>query len=199
MSIQTDLTRITNAKSAIKAAIEGKGVTVPDATLLDGMAALIESIEAGGGLDLSELGITKSVSGSFTMVNDNSSTETIYHRMGIPPKLVIVYTPTATVEMVGSNTFLGTITYQNGDFNAETVQMISFAWAYTSYLRDYFCAKLNDMAYHSGVDIYSGEYNSSCPIYEVNDMYFRVNPKMTKSAGGNKFAAGVVYKWVVAG
>ena len=48
MSIQTELTRITNAKAAIKTAIEGKGVTVPDGTLLDGMAALIESIEAGG-------------------------------------------------------------------------------------------------------------------------------------------------------
>ena len=49
MSIQTELSRIINAKAAIKAAIEGKGVTVPDATLLDGMAALIESIETGGG------------------------------------------------------------------------------------------------------------------------------------------------------
>lgn len=49
VSIQTDLTRIKNAKAAIKAAIEGKGVTVPDGTLLDGMAPLIESIEAGGG------------------------------------------------------------------------------------------------------------------------------------------------------
>ena len=49
MSIQTELTRITNAKAAIKTAIEGKGVTVPEATLLDGMAPLIESIEAGGG------------------------------------------------------------------------------------------------------------------------------------------------------
>ena len=49
MSIQTELTRITNAKAAIKTAIEGKGVTVPNGTLLDGMAALIESIEAGGG------------------------------------------------------------------------------------------------------------------------------------------------------
>ena len=48
MSIQTELSRIINAKAAIKAAIEGKGVTVPDATLLDGMASLIESIEAGG-------------------------------------------------------------------------------------------------------------------------------------------------------
>ena len=49
MSIQTELTRLTNAKAAIQTAIEGKGVTVPSGTLLDGMAALIESIEAGGG------------------------------------------------------------------------------------------------------------------------------------------------------
>lgn len=53
MSIQTELTRITNAKAAIKTAIEGKGITVPDGTLLDGMASLIESIEAGGGVDIS--------------------------------------------------------------------------------------------------------------------------------------------------
>ena len=48
MSIQTELARLTNAKATIQTAIERKGVTVPDGTLLDGMAALIESIEAGG-------------------------------------------------------------------------------------------------------------------------------------------------------
>ena len=53
MSIQTELTRITNAKAAIKTAIEGKGVTVPDGTMLDGMAALIEAIEAGVNVDFS--------------------------------------------------------------------------------------------------------------------------------------------------
>ena len=37
--------------ASIVAAVEGKGVTVPDGTLLDGMAALIESIEAGGGME----------------------------------------------------------------------------------------------------------------------------------------------------
>lgn len=49
MSISSEVTRITNAKAAIRTAIEGKGVTVPDGIKLDGMAALIESIEAGGG------------------------------------------------------------------------------------------------------------------------------------------------------
>lgn len=45
--------RLANAKTAIATAIAGKGVTVPDGTLLDGMAPLIESIEAGGGADIS--------------------------------------------------------------------------------------------------------------------------------------------------
>ena len=49
MSVQTQIDRLASAKSAIKTAIEGKGVTVPNGTLLDGMASLIESIEAGGG------------------------------------------------------------------------------------------------------------------------------------------------------
>ena len=49
MSVQTEITRIQNAKAAIKEAIEGKGVTVPDATMLDGMAPLIASIQTGGG------------------------------------------------------------------------------------------------------------------------------------------------------
>lgn len=47
MSIQSEITRLETAKGAIKAAIAGKGVTVPDGTMLDGMAALIESIESG--------------------------------------------------------------------------------------------------------------------------------------------------------
>ena len=76
MSIQTDLTRIKNAKVAIKAAIEGKGVTVPDATLLDGMAALIESIESGGGGG-NGLTIGKAISGSFTFRSDTATAFTI--------------------------------------------------------------------------------------------------------------------------
>ena len=51
MSVQTEITRIESAKTAIATAIEGKGVTVPDGTLLDGMAPLIESIEVGGSSD----------------------------------------------------------------------------------------------------------------------------------------------------
>lgn len=71
MSVQTEITRIEGAKTAIATAIAGKGVTVPDATLLDGMAALIESIEAGGG-DFSALPqkIDTVLSGSVTPASD---------------------------------------------------------------------------------------------------------------------------------
>lgn len=61
MSVQIEITRLENAKASIKAAIEGKGVTVPDTTRLDGMAPLIDSIEAGGGgggIKLASISIT---------------------------------------------------------------------------------------------------------------------------------------------
>ena len=39
--------RLANVKTALATAIEGKGVTVPEGTLLDGMAPLVEAIESG--------------------------------------------------------------------------------------------------------------------------------------------------------
>ena len=96
MSIQTELSRIINAKAAIKAAIEGKGVTVPNGGLLDGMAALIESIEAGGVNYNSTI-----VSGSFTLSErtkiphqtyPTSDAFLIEHNSGFVPRAVFLYT-----------------------------------------------------------------------------------------------------------
>lgn len=53
MSISSEITRISNAKTAIAESIANKGVTVPSGTKIDGMATLIDSIETGGG-DTSE-------------------------------------------------------------------------------------------------------------------------------------------------
>lgn len=85
MSIQTELSRIINAKADIKAAIEGKGVTVPDGTLLDGMAALIEAIEAGGG----------GYEVSFGLINlaENSTTITFEHGLSKAPDYVSIFLP----------------------------------------------------------------------------------------------------------
>ena len=100
MSIQTELTRITNAKSAIKAAIEGKGVTVPDATMLDGMAALIESIEAGG-----TIGGRKFISGEITFSETPTSEITISHdSLGLrsQPFVFLAATATAPSDHIGA-------------------------------------------------------------------------------------------------
>lgn len=48
MSIQSEINRISGAKSDIADAIEDQGVTVPSGTKLDGMANLIGQIPAGG-------------------------------------------------------------------------------------------------------------------------------------------------------
>lgn len=84
MSIQTELTRITNAKAAIKAAIEGKGVTVPDGTLLDGMASLIESIEAGG-----SGGGINATAGTITVSSDVAN-YVLTHGLGEVPKFFVI-------------------------------------------------------------------------------------------------------------
>ena len=79
MSIQTELTRITNAKAAVKAAIEGKGVTVLDGTLLDGMAPLIESIETG----------INATGGTITVSSDVNN-YVLTHGLGEVPKFFVI-------------------------------------------------------------------------------------------------------------
>lgn len=82
MGVQTEITRLANAKNAIATAIEGKGVTVPDGTLLDGMAPLIEAISAGGGMNF--------VTGTFTTTDDITSNIVITHDLGVKPQLFFV-------------------------------------------------------------------------------------------------------------
>lgn len=48
MSVQSEITRLQNAKTALKTAIENKGVTVPSSTKLDGYATLVDNISGGG-------------------------------------------------------------------------------------------------------------------------------------------------------
>ena len=74
--------RLANTKTAIATAIEGKGVTVPDGTLLDGIAPLVEAISAGGGMNF--------VTGTFTTTDDITSNIVITHDLGVKPQLFFV-------------------------------------------------------------------------------------------------------------
>ena len=118
MSIQTELTRITNAKAAIKAAIEGKGVTVPDATLLDGMASLIESIEAGGGGSGTGSGYA---TGTYTVASDITIGTNISKALKIDTGLSEVkffaFMKKVKVSAPSGNELIsGSWVYDNGDY-----------------------------------------------------------------------------------
>lgn len=81
MSVQNEITRLADAKAAIAAAIADKGVTVPDGTLLDGLAALIGDIETGGGLPA---GVSQMVSGLYTPT-ESATNFSVTHNMGVVP------------------------------------------------------------------------------------------------------------------
>nr|DAL39407.1 MAG TPA_asm: tail fiber protein [Caudoviricetes sp.] len=48
MSVSSQITRLTNARDAIAAAITAKGVSVPSGTKIDGLAAYVGNIRSGG-------------------------------------------------------------------------------------------------------------------------------------------------------
>ena len=108
MSIQTELTRITNAKAAIKTAIEGKGVTVPDGTLLDGMAALIESIQAGGG----GVGGDYEVSTGIITLSEDAESLSFEHGLSKAPSFVHIFLQNGYSVKSNSNT-LRTMYYKS--------------------------------------------------------------------------------------
>ena len=76
MAISDEITRLQNAKADLKTAIEGKGVTVPSSTKLDGYADLVDSISGGGSDDDNwYLFNPRSIAYVFTKTNDTTWTE----------------------------------------------------------------------------------------------------------------------------
>lgn len=169
MSIQTELSRIINAKSAIKAAIEGKGVTVPEATLLDGMATLIESIEAGGGS-----GGTQLAYGTFTPAADTYD-YVVTHNLGVVPDLIVVWSSDASTPSTSKGVLAIGISAKIGG-NGQ--------W-YVRYRNSYY------YYFARSYDITQNASNG--PFNQVNETSFAVFP----SRPGNYASAGVTYGYVV--
>ena len=170
MSIQTELTRLTNAKAAIKTAIEGKGVTVPDATLLDGMAALIESIEAGGGGS----GGTQLAYGTFTPAADTYD-YVVTHNLGVMPDFIVVWSSDASEP----KTYKGVLAI------ATSAKIMGKGQWY---------ARLRDSYYYYFADTrdITTKYTNSA-LYKVNETSFIVFPSQLR----NYASAGVTYGYVV--
>lgn len=72
MSIQSEITRLTDAKTAIITALTNKGVTVPDGAKVPDFAALIDAIEAGGNIRVKQGSVTfAETSTYYRFVNDD--------------------------------------------------------------------------------------------------------------------------------
>ena len=195
MGIQTELTRITNAKAAIKTAIEGKGVTVPDGTLLDGMAALIDSIEAGGGSggDLSAIGVSKMDSGTITMASGNSVL-TIVNQLGVIPKIIFVYTKDYGVVLSYGGRAIESVfgvVFEDTDGNSWAIRQITgkgnVSWTTLASL-------------YSGIS--KGGFTSAAGS-NVRGGFFAVSENLITCSfidGGSNsyyFVAGATYEWLV--
>ena len=77
MSLASEITRLQNAKSALKTSIEAKGVTVSDSTLISGYAALVDEIQTGGGGGQAEEDLINLIERDFTTFNIPSGTTKI--------------------------------------------------------------------------------------------------------------------------
>lgn len=175
MSTQTELTRITNAKAAVKAAIEGKGVTVPDGTLLDGMAPLIESIEAGGG---------NFATGTFTTTDDITSNVVINHNLGVKPKFIIV------------------LCAETGTYTASARNWLSFYYIYqyssTQYGHKYQSPSNSTAEYLSGYISGSENYDKGA-WYRVNVDETTFTLKQAKISSKYGIGASLSFFWIACG
>ena len=175
MSIQTELTRITIAKAAIKAAIEGKRVTGPDATLLDGMAALIESIEAGGG---------NFATGTFTTTDDITSNVVINHNLGVKPKFIIV------------------LCTDHSAYNRSGPKLLSFYYLYqyssTHYGHKYQAPDASTASYNSGT-ITVSENGDTGAWYRVNVDETTFTLKQANISSTYGIGASLGFFWIAYG
>ena len=172
MGIQTDLSRIINAKAAIKAAIEGKGVTVPDATLLDGMAALIESIEAGGG------GIN-ATAGTITVSSDVND-YVLTHGLGEVPKFFVIGMMEDYSKLTGK-------TY-----------ILIGAFGFSDVSAQYRISAVSEVRAPTGIfknAAITSTGNSKQSIAKANEETITV----AYSGGSSKLIAGATYYWVAVG
>lgn len=114
MAISDELTRIQNAKSALKTSIENKGVTVSDSTLLSGYSALVDQIQTGGGGGGNE-DLINLIERDFTTFNIPSGTTKIGdYAFGF-------YTGLTSITIPNSVTSIGEYAFRNSGLTSVTI------------------------------------------------------------------------------
>lgn len=186
MSIVSEVNRLKDAKTAIKTAIEGKGVTVPDATMLEGMAALIDSIEAGGG------GI-RFATGTF-IPDEDALSYTITHGLDVTPDMVIYWseigTTVAKTMIFGVNAVAGIIDVTGSKGPKPPASAAQFS---TSEVGTYFWGPNSTISSQKKYLNETGDasvYAPYCAPHSANDKTFTIG------INGYYVRSGMSYRWI---
>lgn len=74
MSIESEITRLVNAKSALRSWLVSKGISVPGSALLPDMVELLDNVQTGSGsAETSVVTVTNSVGTGITLVSPSGS------------------------------------------------------------------------------------------------------------------------------
>ena len=157
--------------ASIVAAVEGKGVTVPGGTLLDGMAALIESIEAGGGIN--------ATAGTLNVSSDTND-YILTHGLGEVPKFFAIGMITNFTLLTGKNYILiGAYGFSDVDIQYRLSSSSS----------------TNAPSGVLGEGAITDPYPRRCSLTQANEETINI----ATSSGTHKLIAGATYYWVAVG
>ena len=118
MSIASELNAMNGYILGAYDEINAKGGTVPANKNMANLASAIASISGGGGgdVDISGLfGLTKAVSGTFSVTSEGWSSYDLTHNLGVTPKLVI---------FASNEVEMGDVMYVIGGFVLQTGEML---------------------------------------------------------------------------
>lgn len=129
MSVQTQIDRLSKAKSDLKTSITNKGVTVSDAALISDYPALVDSIQTGSDLNIqSSKSVSYAANGSYNVLPDEGydGMAKVTVDVNVPEKTFKTQTKTATAngEVVPDSGYDGlskvTVNVPSKEFSGQT-------------------------------------------------------------------------------
>ena len=157
--------------ASIVAAVEGKGVTVPEGTLLNGIAALIESIEAGGGIN--------ATAGTLNVSSDTND-YILTHGLGEVPKFFAIGMITNFTLLTNKSSIL---------IGAYGFSDVGIQYRITSASHS---SAANGVIGDSAI---TGAHPRRCSLTQANEETIMI----ASSSGTHKLIAGATYYWVAVG
>ena len=153
MSLSSEITRLQNAKSALKTSIEAKGVTVSDTTLISDYPAYVDQISTGGGGGGNE-DVINLIERDFTTFNIPSGTTKIgdyafYHKRDLTS-----ITIPDSVTRIGNEAFsyCSALTSINSENEGEAIMPDSLKWMSNNVFDNCKLIKMLYLPYNGVVD-----------------------------------------------